>query len=153
MLRLENRSAHQRRCDAHQLIASPIYISLCFCFLLGQVTLIAGVTTENSAFAAGPVCDALFALPTDLLVLRDGSGILLADQLNDRIRFVDTVNRVVTTVAGSGLCTHSDGDALTASIQMPLALAFDTTTAIPESVVYISAKDSVRVLTREISKW
>jgi YVTN family beta-propeller protein len=91
-------------------------------------------------FEDGESAKARFNQPCGLLCTRDGSKIYVADSGNNRIRCVHTATNQVTTVAGSGLKSRSDGPALKAACSTPHFLAFDASTAIPESVIYFSQR-------------
>lgn len=66
----------------------------------GSVSTLAG--SGDPAFADGVGATAAFAFPYGLDVTRDGSTLLVADFLNNRIRSVDVGSGAVTTLAGSG---------------------------------------------------
>jgi len=69
----------------------------------GTVTLIAGSPTGVAGFAGdgGPASGARLSLPRGLAV--DGSGnVYIADTGNNRIRRIDAVTGIITTVAGNG---------------------------------------------------
>jgi sugar lactone lactonase YvrE len=85
----------------------------------GAVTTLAGSGT--GAFADGSGAAASFQGPSGIAV--DGSGnVYVADQTNQRIRFVTPAGDV-TTLAGSGTATFADGTGAAASFDYPGALA------------------------------
>jgi hypothetical protein len=101
----------------------------------GKATIIAGGSSKGFADGVGTRASFSFSTPSDLLVLRDGSGILVTDNLNNRIRFIHTATQAVTTLVHS----KSNGEILSAAIGTPRAMAFDLSSAEPESVVYITS--------------
>ncbi len=90
--------------------------------------------------------NAYFSRPKAFLALRDGSGIVVSDRHNHRIRLIDTSTLAVRTIAGSGKTGRADGDALHATIEWPETMVFDSTAVIPESVVFISSGSALRRL-------
>jgi hypothetical protein len=107
-------------------------------------SLCVGVVTTISNASQPP------STPCSLLVLRDGSGILICDY-NCHIRFLDTATNAVSIVAGSGTSENTDGDALSAGILHPESMAFDSRSAVPDSAVFIVANFSLRHLTLQLS--
>ncbi len=87
--------------------------------------------------------------PGDLLVARDGTLILVTDGVSNHIRLIRTSSHApnVITVLGSGSLQQTDGSALSASIGAPRRMAFDVSTADPETVVYVTAPNAIRRLT------
>ena len=91
----------------------------------GVITTVAG--NGNSGFNGdnGRATSSSLNLPAGVAV--DGSGnLFLADQLNRRIRRVDSRNRI-TTAAGNGLCCFSgdSGPAANAALNNPNGVALD----------------------------
>ncbi len=116
----------------------------------GELRRIAGSATHGFADGIGP--NAAFKAAMDFRVLRDGSAVLVADHNSHCIRHVNTVTRAVTTVAGCGEAADRDGPALTAALMKPAYLAFDVTSLIPESVVYVTTDSCLRRFARTTSK-
>ncbi len=100
------------------------------------MTVVAG--SAEKGFADGIGSSARFAMPCGVVCTSDGSKIIVADNGNHRLRLIDAATNRVSTLAGDGQPRRSDGKALAASIALPQFMAFDRTTAIPESVLYIT---------------
>jgi streptogramin lyase len=96
---------------------------------LGSATsLIAGVPRQKGYSGDGsPAAQATFASPGALAI--DGNGnLFVADYFNHRIRRIDAITGVVTTVAGDGNATSSGdgGPAIAAGVRYPYALAVNS---------------------------
>jgi hypothetical protein len=91
-------------------------------------------------------CEESFTV-ADMLVLRDGSGILISDSFNNRIHHISTATQKLTAFAGTGVYQNADGEALSAALKSPRSMAFDLSTPEPDSVVYIAARQTLRRLT------
>jgi sugar lactone lactonase YvrE len=96
----------------------------------GEVTTIAGTGTMGFAGDAGPATRSQLNTPTGLTL--DGAGNLyIADQGNNRIRRVDAITQIITTVAGGGtVISGSDnlgdgGPATNAILYGPQSVAVD----------------------------
>jgi hypothetical protein len=87
---------------------------------------------------------------SSLLVLRDGSGILMAESTGHRIRLYDTTTGTAFIIAGNASLDNEDGPALEASIRWPECMAFDASSAVPESTVYITTSTKLRRLSLQI---
>ena len=92
------------------------------------ITTIAGSGTKGFAGDNGPATAAQLNTPQGATY--DASGNLyIADTGNNRIRRVDAITGVITTVAGTGLAAPYDGGnntpAATANLSGPVAIAFD----------------------------
>lgn len=94
----------------------------------GVITRVAGSGRKGGAGDGGPALDAEFNQPHEIRFDRAGN-LYLSDMLNHRIRKVDAVTRVVSTVAGTGTPGFGgDGGAATqASLNHPIAIQFDAT--------------------------
>lgn len=92
----------------------------------GIITTLAGNGTASYAGDGGPAASASLNQPRGLAV-DSGGNLFVADLLNFRVRRVDAVSGIITTVAGTGTNGHSpDGTAaLSASIAGPMAVSFD----------------------------
>jgi len=89
----------------------------------------------------GPADQALLNFPTALVVDRAGH-LYIADTLNHRVRRVDAVTGVITTVAGLGQprCSGDGGLAVDAGLNEPAALAVSD-----GGVLYIADQNNNRV--------
>ena len=89
----------------------------------------------------GPADQALLNFPTALVVDRAGH-LYIADTLNHRVRRVDAVTGVITTVAGLGQprCSGDGGLAVEAGLNEPAALAVSD-----GGVLYIADQNNNRV--------
>ena len=83
----------------------------------GIVTTLAGSGTNAVADGTGDA--ASFHFPRGVAVSPNGETVYVADYANHRIRTIDTSNRVVTTLAGSGTGTFADGTGTAASFKEP----------------------------------
>ncbi len=94
----------------------------------GAVGTLLGSSTADTYGATDAVDNAArFLGPAGLAISSDGSGLYIADSLNQSIRRVGN-NLAVTTVAGPGGTFGSlDGPAATARFNAPLGLALDAT--------------------------
>ncbi len=91
----------------------------------GIISTIAGNGTAGFSGDGGPATDAALYFPCGIAV--DGAGnVYIADQVNYRIRKVNTAG-IITTVAGNGIDTYSGdgGPATDASIGQPSSLVVD----------------------------
>jgi len=91
----------------------------------GKITTIAGNGDFTAAGDNGPALNAAFT-PQDVAV--DGQGNLyIADQMNNRIRKIDT-NGMISTVAGTGDAGYAGdgGPAMAAQLNGPTAVAVDS---------------------------
>lgn len=92
------------------------------------ITTVAGNGTTGFGGDGGPATGAMFDFPTAVAV--DGSGnLFVADFGNQRIRRVDSLSQIVTTVAGSGRFGFAGdgGPANLAQLANPSGLAVDAT--------------------------
>ena len=90
----------------------------------GVVTTVAGGGC-NSGPLDGTGAAACFVAPTGITT--DGTNLYVADNFNDRIRKVDPVTGAVTTIAGNGTATFSDGIGTAAGFFRPSGITTDGT--------------------------
>lgn len=93
----------------------------------GIITTVAGTSNAGFSGDGGPATAAALQEPSDVII--DGAGnVYIVDTGNHRIRRVDAVTGIITTVAGSGLATGALGDggpATSASLNRPQSIALD----------------------------
>jgi DNA-binding beta-propeller fold protein YncE len=104
----------------------------------GVVTTLAGSGTGT--FADGTGTAASFYQPQTVAVIPSSDIVVVADQLNHRIRLV-TPAGVVTTLAGSGTGTFADGTGAAASFSQPSGVAIDPFT----DRVYVADMNNNRI--------
>ena len=111
--------------------------------LSGTVRYVVAGTAPAKRFSGdgGPADQALLNFPTAVVVDRAGH-LYIADMLNHRVRRVDAVTRVMTTVAGLGQPRYSGdgGLAVEAGLNEPAALALSE-----EGILYIADQSNNRV--------
>jgi sugar lactone lactonase YvrE len=93
----------------------------------GVITTVAGTGTAGYSGDNGPATSAQFYYPESVAL--DSSGNLyIADSGNNVIRMVTASTGVITTFAGSGVanCSGDNGPAISAGLDMPTGLAFDS---------------------------
>ena len=96
-------------------------------FVPGTITTVAGNTAWIYAGDGGLATQSSIFLPFGFAV--DGAGdIFLADSSNNRIRRVDAVTGIISTVAGNGLIGYSGdgGPATVAALSNPSSVALDS---------------------------
>lgn len=107
----------------------------------GAITTIAGYGA--SSFSGDGACATLATLNYPAAVAVDSSGnVYIADQYNNRVRRVDSVSGVITTLAGIGSAAFSGdgGPATAAQLYYPLGVAVDG-----NDNVYIADTNNQRV--------
>ena len=111
--------------------------------LSGTVRYVVAGTAPAKRFSGdgGPADQALLNFPTAVVVDRAGH-LYIADTLNHRVRRVDAVTGVITTVAGLGQprCSGDGGPAVEAGLNEPAALAVSD-----GGVLYIADQSNNRV--------
>ncbi|MDA2933392.1 IPT/TIG domain-containing protein [Acidobacteria bacterium AH-259-D05] len=92
----------------------------------GVITTMAGTGEETFSGEGGPATAAALNEPSGV-VLDSAGNLFIADTLNHRIRRVDAVTGVMTTMAGTGEETFSGegGPATTAALKEPFGVAVD----------------------------
>ena len=93
----------------------------------GIITTVAGGATAEFAGDGGPATGASLFFPSGVTI--DASGnLLIADTFNNRVRRVDAITGIITTVAGNGVFGFSGdgGPAANASLNVPRGIALDT---------------------------
>ena len=117
--------------------------------LSGTVRYVVTGTAPAKRFSGdgGPADQALLNFPTAVVVDRVGH-LYIADTLNHRVRRVDAVTGIITTVAGLGQprCSGDGGVAIEAGLNEPAALAMSD-----EGVLYIADQNNNRVRAVDVS--
>ncbi|HKO30468.1 MAG TPA: hypothetical protein VJU54_04975 [Nitrospiraceae bacterium] len=117
--------------------------------LSGTVRYVVTGTTPAKRFSGdgGPADLALLNFPTAVVVDRAGH-LYIADTLNHRVRRVDAVTGIITTVAGLGQprCSGDGGLAVEAGLNEPAALAVSD-----GGILYIADQNNNRVRTVDLS--
>ena len=117
--------------------------------LSGTVRYVVTGTAPAKRFSGegGPADHALLNFPTAVVVDRVGH-LYIADTLNHRVRRVDAVTGIITTVAGLGQprCSGDGGSAIEAGLNEPAALAMSD-----EGVLYIADQNNNRVRAVDVS--
>ncbi|MBI1922332.1 MAG: chitobiase/beta-hexosaminidase C-terminal domain-containing protein [Geobacter sp.] len=93
----------------------------------GIVTTVAGNGTGGFSGDGGPATSASFSGPIGVAVDNAGN-IYIADSSNNRIRKVDGVSGIISTIAGNGMSGYAGdgGQATAASLKYPTRVAFDS---------------------------
>ena len=93
----------------------------------GNITIIAGTGTQGFSGDNGPATAATLDSPQGL-ALDTANNLYLADTHNHRIRKLNLTTGLITTIAGAGTSGFSgdNGPATTAYLNLPTALALDT---------------------------
>ncbi len=104
----------------------------------GIISTIAGTGTAAYSGDGQPALSASLNFPTGVAVDHDGN-VWIADQLNHRIRRVDAMTGIITTVGGTGVAGFSGdgGPATNAQLNSPQAIVFDSA----ENVVLTDLKN------------
>jgi hypothetical protein len=90
----------------------------------GDVTTIAGKAGDFGN-ADGVGANARFSMPYGLAINNAGTHLLVGDHSNHVIRQIELATNNVTTIAGNGQQTSSDGNGLQAGIPGPGSMVFD----------------------------
>lgn len=91
----------------------------------GKIQTTAGSTTSGFSGDNGPALQATFSFPSDIIFGPDGN-LYVCDDDNFRVRKVDMVSQVVTTVVGSGSSAYNgDNIPATSAGIWPQSIAFD----------------------------
>lgn len=92
----------------------------------GVITTIAGTGTGGYSGDGGPAAAAMINRPQGIFC--DASGnIYFADTYNSRVRKIDVVTGIITTIAGTGATSHSGdgGPAINAGVPYPVDISID----------------------------
>ncbi|TLY15705.1 MAG: hypothetical protein E6K69_05635, partial [Nitrospirae bacterium] len=111
--------------------------------LSGIVRFVVGASSTSGRFRGdgGPATSATLNFPSAVAVDERGN-LYIADTMNYRVRKVDAVTGIISTVAGTGQCRFSGdgGPAVVAALNEPVALAVDG-----EGHLYIADQSNNRV--------
>jgi hypothetical protein len=93
----------------------------------GIITTIAGNGSAGSGGDNGPATDAELYWPSSMCIDKFGN-IIIADYQNDKVRKIDAVTGIITTIAGTGVVGYSgdNGLAINATFDMVVAVFADT---------------------------
>src|SRR5207244_12397434 len=93
----------------------------------GEATVLAGTGKAGFNGDNMPATKAQLATPNDIVV--DDNFIYIADSFNNRIRRIDRVTGIITTIAGNGESGFSGdgGPAVMAKLNAPLGISVDAT--------------------------
>ena len=107
----------------------------------GIITTVAGNSFSGFSGDGGSAISASFS-NIEGIALDDVGNLYIADSTNNRIRRVDAISGIITTVAGNGLfISGGDGRVATlASLSTPESIAFDSA-----GNLYIAEKDGHRI--------
>ncbi len=113
----------------------------------GVMTTVAGNGVLGYSGDGGPALKASLANPMGMTIGRDGS-LFIVDQGNHRIRKVDAITGIISTVAGNGIqdLAGDGGPATEARLNSPMGIAVDA-----EGKLYISDTGNQRVYVVDIS--
>jgi trimeric autotransporter adhesin len=93
---------------------------------VGEISTVAGDGNPGFSGDSGPAISASLTFP-NAVVLDSQDNLFIADYGNSRVRRVDAITDVISTVAGNGISLFSgdDGQAVDASLRGPASVAFD----------------------------
>ena len=105
------------------------------------ITTVAGSGIGSYGGDGGPATNAYLQGPSGVAVSNDGS-LYIADRLNNRIRKVDGVTGIITTIAGNGLSGYAGdgGPAISARIYWPTDVKLDAS-----GNLYITDRNNHRI--------
>ena len=106
----------------------------------GKIDIYAGGGLAGFAGDGGPATQAVFGNNINMAVASDGT-LYIADAVNHRVRRVDPVTQIITTIAGNGQSANSGdgGPAIDAGLLFPEAVVVDGS-----GNIYIGGPGSVR---------
>jgi len=109
--------------------------------LTGIITTVAGNGSNGYSGDGGPALSAQFKGPRGMTI-DSGGNIFFADAYNHRIRRVDAISGIITTVAGNGLEGYSSDQMLAPSSKLnyPYGVALDS-----NGVMYIADRNNSRI--------
>ncbi len=92
----------------------------------GIITTVAGAGTKGFSGDNGPAIEAELAYPIGIAVDESGN-VFVASMENDRIRRIDSITGIITTVAGTGVegFRGDNGDPISANLFNPIDLEID----------------------------
>lgn len=110
----------------------------------GIISTFAGTVTAGSGGDGGPASQAQLNRPMQL-ALDNRGNLFIADVQNNKVRRVDAISNVITTVAGTGAAanTGDGGLATAASLLGPAGISLDAS----GQHLFISVSDRIRVVT------
>jgi DNA-binding beta-propeller fold protein YncE len=132
---------------ANQIAITPsgtVYVTETFFNGIRKIEngIVSTLTSRTEGSVDGPLSQALFRGPTGI-VSGGGGNLYIADQLNHRIRKIDTAGNVTTVAGPSGperTAGWVDAGFNQALFSLPRAIAFDE----PDKSLYVSEHDRIR---------
>ncbi len=97
--------------------------------ITGIISTVAGDGLLSFSGDGGPATSARLSGPRSMIIDTNGN-IYIADRYNKRVRKIDAITGIISTIAGNGISTHIVIDsvlATTVNLGQPLSLAFDDT--------------------------
>ncbi len=117
--------------------------------LSGMVRYVTGTQSKDQRFSGdgGPAIEAALNFPSAVAVAEDGT-VYIADTWNHRIRRVDPLTGVISTIAGTGQAKFygDNGPAVKAALNEPVALALDG-----PDLLYIADQSNNRIRKIELT--
>ncbi|KAF0687658.1 Aste57867_20642 [Aphanomyces stellatus] len=107
----------------------------------GQVSTVAG--TGTAGFLDGPVGRAQFSSPRGLVV-DSALNVYVADTNNHRIRMINPVTKLVSTLAGTGVQGYQDGPMASATFSYPAGIAVFENTGVIKLYVADTGNHRIR---------
>lgn len=105
----------------------------------GMITTVAGNGKNGFSGDGGLATDATLSAP-DGIALDGLNNIIIADQLNDRIRKVDANTQIITTIAGADVPLGDGGLAVKANLGDPYSIVVD-----PSGNLFVVDRGNIRI--------
>ena len=109
----------------------------------GAVTTVAG-TAYTTGQRNGPGFDATFSSPFGVAMSESGTVVLIADQSNRQVRFINMTTEVVSLLAGSTASGSANGIGSAASFVSPTGVAVDASGSV--AVVADAGSHTIRLI-------
>ena len=120
----------------------------------GIVSTVAGTGVASPAATAtngdgGFAADATLNVPSGLCLSHP--TLYIVDRYNNRIRQVDLTSSIITTLAGSGVASLVDNTGTSATFNLPVACAFNTSSTLVISDANNNAVRAIQISTRVVT--